>query len=296
MSEHARKQYYVNTMLSDQYEIYHVKDNVNNEKAVYHYHDFYEVHATLEGVATFYLDNRQFDITPGTVLLIHYNDLHRIIKQSTDYFERVYIFLTEKFLQDRSTEWTNLETCFHPIGEQRSKVLQLKPEKLHELLQFVDQKPSPEAYGSDILYEQQLVNYMMYLNQLIEEDTQENHALPNIQNERIVEMIHFITQNLSNALTLDEMEQTFYVSKYYITREFKKYTGFTFHQFVLKKKLLYAKQLLKQYKSSSDVYSKCGFNSYPHFLKAFKKEFGITPKEFLKHANENPPIKFTEPH
>ena len=92
MTHHNKKKYYVNTMLSDQYEIYHVKDNVNNEKTVYHYHDFYEVHATLEGVATFYLDNRQFDIVPGTVLLIHYNDLHRIMKQSTDYFERVYIF------------------------------------------------------------------------------------------------------------------------------------------------------------------------------------------------------------
>ena len=113
------------------------------------------------------------------------------MKQSTDYFERVYIFLTEKFLQDRSTEWTNLEACFHPVGEQRSKVLQLKPEKLHELLRFVDEKPSPEVYGSDILYEQQLVHYMMQLNQLIEEDTQENHGLPIIQNERIVEMIHF---------------------------------------------------------------------------------------------------------
>lgn len=296
MNQQNKKKYYVNTMLSDQYEIYHVKDNVNDDKTVYHYHDFYEVHATIEGVATFYLDNQQFDITPGTVLLIHYNDLHRIIKQSTDYCERVYIFLTEKFLQDRSTEWTNLEACFHPIGEQRSKVLQLKPEKLHELLQFVDEKPTQEAYGSDILYEQHLVNYMLYLNQLVEEDTQESQTSPVIQNERIVEMIRYISENLSFPLTLEEMENTFYVSKYYITREFKKHTGFTFHQFVLKKKLLYAKQLLKQYKNSSDVYSKCGFNSYPHFLKAFKKEFGITPKEFLKHANENSPIKFTEPH
>lgn len=288
--------YYVNTMLSEHYEIYHVKDNVNNGKTVYHYHDFYEVHATLSGAATFYLDNRQLNLEPGTVLLIHYNDLHRILKQSTDYFERVYVFITPKFLQDRSTEWTNLEACFQPVGEQRSKVIQMEPSHLHELLQFVDEKPSQEVYGSDIIYEQKLVDYMMCLNQLIVEEVPENQVLPAIQNERIVDMIHFISQNLSHPLTLEEMEQNFFVSKYYITREFKKYTGFTFHQFVLKKKLLYSKQLLKQYKSSSDVYSRCGFNSYSHFLKAFKKEFGITPKEFLKHANENPPIQFNQPH
>ncbi|MBD9758576.1 helix-turn-helix domain-containing protein, partial [Enterococcus faecium] len=64
------------------------------------------------------------------------------------------------------------------------------------------------------------------------------------------------------------------------------YTGFTFHQYVMKKKLIYAKHLLREYRSSSAVYSKSGFSSYPHFLKAFKREFGITPKEFLKRDTQ----------
>ena len=87
----------VNSMISDQYEIFHVKDMVSPEKTIYHYHDFYEVHCTLKGVATFFLDGHQFDVEAGTVLLIHYHDLHRIIKQSTDDFERMYIFLTPDF-------------------------------------------------------------------------------------------------------------------------------------------------------------------------------------------------------
>ena len=85
-----------------------------------------------------------------------------------------------------------------------------------------------------------------------------------IENERIEAMITYISQNLDQPLTLEQMEKIF-VTKYYVTREFKKHTGFTFHQFVLKKKLLYAKQLLKEYRSASDVYLKCGFESYPHF-------------------------------
>ncbi|MGC3658025.1 AraC family transcriptional regulator, partial [Enterococcus faecalis] len=38
-------------MISDQYEIFHVKDMVSPVKTIYHYHDFYEVHCTLKGVA-----------------------------------------------------------------------------------------------------------------------------------------------------------------------------------------------------------------------------------------------------
>lgn len=69
----------VNSMISDQYEIFHVKDMVSPENHL-SLPRFYEVHCTLKGVATFFLDGHQFDVEAGTVLLIHYHDLHRIIK------------------------------------------------------------------------------------------------------------------------------------------------------------------------------------------------------------------------
>ncbi|WP_280738089.1 MULTISPECIES: AraC family transcriptional regulator [unclassified Enterococcus] len=279
-------------MVSDQYEVYHVKDVVSQEKTLYHYHDFYEVHATLEGVATFYLDDKQFDIEAGTILLIHYNDLHRIIKQSTDYFERVYIFITPNFLESFSTKWTILADCFQSQGIGKSKVLRANPKLLKEKLAFVDSQPNPEVYGSDIKYRQDIINYMLFLNDLVLSEENEKQPKVVVQNERIEQMIQYISAHLANPLTLEEMEKVFFVSKYYITREFKKHTGITFHQFVMKKKLLYAKQLLKEYRSSSMVYSKCGFQTYSHFLKAFKKEFSMTPKEFLRKENENRSIHF----
>lgn len=272
----------VNTMVSDHYEIYRVKDVVSQQKTIYHSHDFYEIHATLEGEATFYLDGKQFTIQAGTVLLIHYHDLHRIVKQSTEVFERVYTFLTPSFLASRSTSFSNLEECFQPFGERKSLILQVDPEILQQQLEFSKTSPAKEVYGDDILYEQKLVDYLIFLNRVVQNMVNDDHPKALVQNERIEKMIQYISRNLSNPLTLEEMEKHFFVSKYYITREFKKHTGTTFHQYVMKKKLIYAKQLLREYRSSSAVYSKCGFVSYPHFLKVFKKEFGLTPKEFLK--------------
>lgn len=282
----------VNTMVSSQYEVFHVRDVVDQQKTLYHYHDFYEIHATLEGVGTFYLDGKEFDIGPGTVSLICYNDLHRIIKQNTNYFERVYIFLTPDFLRNSSTKWTNLEACFESPGGKRSRMLKTDPVQLKEQLAFIDEQPDPEKFGSDIDYQQQIIKYMMFLNQLAQ--SEENESTPKlvIENERVERMIQYITEHISNPLTLDEMEQHFFVSKYYITREFKKYTGLTFHQYVMKKKLLYAKQLLREYENSSEIYGRCGFTSYSHFLKAFKKEFQMTPKEFVQKNKENQKIHF----
>ncbi|WP_165004349.1 MULTISPECIES: AraC family transcriptional regulator [unclassified Enterococcus] len=277
----------VNTMVSDQYEIYHVKDIVSQNKTIYHHHDFYEIHATLKGEAIFYLDGRQFTIKEGSVLLIHSNDLHRIVRQSTELFERVYIFVTPSFLESRSTQWSNLSACFQPLGEKRSRVLKVTPELLKEKLSFIDHPPDRHVYGADIKYEQALVDYLIFLNQVVKQEENTSEQTAAIPNERVDQMIQYISKHLSNPLSLEEMEKQFFVSKYHITREFKKYTGFTFHQYVMKKKLIYSKQLLREYRSSSAVYSKCGFSSYPHFLKAFKREFGITPKEFLRRDTQN---------
>ncbi|MGM0156694.1 AraC family transcriptional regulator [Enterococcus sp. AZ191] len=189
----------------------------------------------MKGTAFFYLNGRQFTIEQGTILLIHSNDLHQIVRQSSDVFERVYVFVTSSFLENRSTRWTNLASCFQPLGENRSRILQVSPQLVKEKLSFIDSPPDKEIYGEDIKYEQALVDYFIFLNQAVqmEECTQAQNAV--VLNERVEQMMHYISNNLSHPLTLDEMEKYFFVSKYHITREFKKHTGVTFHQYVMKK-------------------------------------------------------------
>ena len=44
-----------------------------------------------------------------------------------------------------------------------------------------------------------------------------------------------------------------------------------------------AKELLKTGDPIISIYNKCGFQDYTSFFRAFKKEYGITPKEFQNH-------------
>lgn len=277
----------VNTMISDQYEIYHVKDVVDQSQTLYHYHDCYEIHATLEGEAVFYIDGEQFDIKAGTILLIPSNKMHRIVRQNSDYFERVYIFVTPFFLKQYSTSKSNLESCFGNYGLGEAKVLETSATELRKYLKFIYPEETGESFGLDITFEQVLVQYLIYLNRLVLSNDRELSPKVNSTNQRIDEMIKYISEHLSEDLTLERMEKDFYISKYHITREFKKHTGYTFHQFVLKKRLLYSKYLLREKKNANLVFMECGFVSYPHFLKAFKKEFNMTPKEFLNLSKNN---------
>lgn len=277
----------INTMVSDQFEIWHVEDQVTNEKAIYHYHDYYEIHATLSGEAEIFIEGEVFNLEPGTVLLIHSNDLHRILKQNSEYFERVYIFVTSSFLERHSTSVSNLENAFKSISSavHRSKVIKLPLEVLKEQLSFVttNLNPSEDRFGADIELENNLVNYIVHINRWIL-DSELYEKVDRSVDPLMDEMIRFVSENLTHELTLEDMEKQFFLSKYHIIRAFKKRTGLSFYQYVLKKRLLLSKQLLLKNNNIINIYSECGFASYTNYLRAFKKEFDMTPKEFIKKS------------
>nr|WP_231434789.1 hypothetical protein [Enterococcus casseliflavus] len=43
------------TMINDRFEAFHIKDIVEENNTLYHYHSFYEIHCTLKGSAVFFI-------------------------------------------------------------------------------------------------------------------------------------------------------------------------------------------------------------------------------------------------
>ena len=48
-----------------------------------------------------------------------------------------------------------------------------------------------------------------------------------------------------------------------------------------------AKQMLSTGKPSSEVYQSCGFGDYSNFYRAFRAEYQISPKEFVRRLKES---------
>ena len=72
-----------------------------------------------------------------------------------------------------------------------------------------------------------------------------------------------------------------YVSKSHLSHRFKEFTGLTLYQYIIKKRLVVARNMLREGAQVMDACLQCGFNDYSNFLKAFKREFGKSPKEFM---------------
>ena len=101
------------------------------------------------------------------------------------------------------------------------------------------------------------------------------------------EVFLFIQAHLTEELTLERLEKEFFVSREHIAREFKRQTGQTVHRYIVKARLDRCCTLIEQGLPITEVYKTSGFGGYNHFFRAFKKEYGMTPKAYFSTTRQD---------
>ena len=99
--------------------------------------------------------------------------------------------------------------------------------------------------------------------------------------------VEYINDHITEDITVESVCSNIYMSKYHFCRLFKEKIGLTVMEYVLKTRLVMAKELLEKEKTSiTEVASRCGFCSLSYFSRVFKEETGMTPLAYRKRRNE----------
>lgn len=101
--------------------------------------------------------------------------------------------------------------------------------------------------------------------------------------KQIEEIINYIKENLQEDLSIDTLSSKFFINKYYLMHKFKSQTGYTLHKYIQQKRLAFSKSLIIKGYKITEIYLKCGFGDYSSFIRAFKKAYGISPKDYYKN-------------
>ena len=78
---------------------------------------------------------------------------------------------------------------------------------------------------------------------------------------KLKQILHYLDEHYTETISLDFLAEEFYISKYYLAREFKKEYGTTIIRYVLAKKITHAKELLRYSNSSIEEIARlCGMD------------------------------------
>ncbi|NMB95427.1 MAG: AraC family transcriptional regulator [Clostridiaceae bacterium] len=271
-------------MITPNFEYFHYVDRSATE-IDYHNHDFYEIYFFISGNVTYMIEGKTYKLRPGDILLIHNNELHKPVVGQGEVYERIVVWLNPDFLKEESKYNTDLSLCFQSYSHDKNNLLRPGPESLHNLKDIINKFENAcnsISYGSDILKDLYLMEFIVHINKCYLE-SYGNIPHEGIEyNEKVNTIIQYINENIQSDLSLDSLSKKFYLSKYHLLREFKKYTGYTIHQYIRAKRLLMAKSLLREGLPVTEVCNKCGFADYSNFIRAFKKAFGAPPKTYVK--------------
>ncbi len=129
-------------------------------------------------------------------------------------------------------------------------------------------KPLSEEDADEIL--RNLDAYFNSYDEIVEE----------IGINRFNEVVDFINNNFDKKITLKEISEKFYFNMNYLSHALKKEFGMTLTEYLRKVRMQTARRLIKEgKKTTAEVAELVGMADYAHFHKAYKKYWGVTPKE-----------------
>ena len=278
--------------LNDNFKIFHIRDR-KDIKFEYHHHDFSKIVILIDGDLTYYIEGKAYILKPWDILFVNKNEIHKPVVNPNKYYERIVIWLNPDFMAKYAQGNNDLLKCFEVAIKNNYNLLRLNMKSIDiikNLIQDIQNCNNSNEFGSEILKESLFVQLMVLMNRLFL-NSDKNRDIEDIQYDKTIEgVLNYINSNLENDLSIDTIASEFFISKYYLMRKFKNQIGSSIHNYVVQKRLILARSLISDGLSMSSVCSRCGFNDYSSFVRAFKKVYGVSPSNYNPtiHNFENP--------
>lgn len=286
----------IKTMGATTYEIHHNKDAFTDflfpndavNTVPLHDHDFYEVYCFLAGSVRYNVESRLCDLKPGDILLIPPGTLHQpLFYRSKGDYERVVLWISAPYLLSLTRD-SSAANCF--LGTRGGGNLIRPPDsdRAH-IISLMDNLAANQHTDIPLreLRCRSLLNLLLCELNRLALAVQEAGTGPR-SSDTILAVLDHVNEALCKPLFVEQLAERFFISKSHLLREFKRLMGTSLHRYIVQKRLILAKQYLQEGIPPMQASLRCGFGEYTSFFRAFRREYGVTPTEYLRMAAQCP--------
>lgn len=279
---------YTDVMMGDRLNVTYLHDNYSI-KFANHHHGFYELLFILSGELSYEVEGRRYELKSGDIMLINLLEFHQAEIFASRPYERYVVWLHP----DQLSRWEklelnlNLRECFEQCTVNHNNLLRLDREEFARFVRLLrelwHERPQPGAEVSphkQALFESLGLELLVRLNQAYQNPLTLSSGMSKFDDPRMTQVVDYINENLGSDLSLDTLAARFHVSKFYLTRLFKEFTGQSLHQFVIGKRALQGKYLIERGMPPSRAALETGFADYSSFARNFKRLYNTAPSDF----------------
>lgn len=269
-------------MQTSDFEIFYYEDKELSDVSM-HRHDYYEIYFFLEGNVSYQIGKNTYPLTYGDICLIPPGVFHRpkfhdalspyrriVLWLSPDYFHRLQNLHPDITF---SFQYAHDISCHHFSSD--FAVAQIIFDKLIDIIE----ERRRDIPFHDAMISCYIASLLLSISRIVYDNQNPTRSVSE-QGNLFSHICDYIHTHLEDDLSLDALAQEFYVSKYHISHVFKDNMGMSVHRYVLKKRLYACKNNILAGMPLREVASTYGFKDYTNFFRAFKKEFGVAPKEY----------------
>lgn len=247
-----------------------------------HSHSFFEIIYCESGNIQYLIADKRYRIHAGDIILVPPAISHRPIfyEEMTEPYSRIVIWISSDFLRGLSS------VCPEEILSRlysRDHFLLRTEGTSYKYLETYFKQGLKETTNAAPLWELSLYgNTAVLLTHLGRALLSLGNIFPIEKREDIDKIITYIEKNYSNKITLEDTAKAFHISTSTLGKLFYSKLGISFYQFVTQRRLIHAKLQIEEGYSMEETALNCGFCDYSAFYRAFKKEYGISPREYKK--------------
>lgn len=217
-----------------------------------HTHDDYEIYMFLEGDTKYIVEEKIYSLTPGDVIVIRKHEMHRAFHNTQSPYHRFVLMVSPEFFQQNHCP--EYEAQFINTGiDNKISAESVRSGGLYDAFLRL-KKYSRDFTLTDTPAIRSVIVEILYLINNIR-----SFEVSDVSHKQLKPVIAFLNSHYTENISLDELEKQFFVSKYHLCRLFHQNTGLTIHQYLTRKRLTLASEIINTGKSLSEAAALSGF-------------------------------------
>ncbi|PYI56321.1 AraC family transcriptional regulator [Paenibacillus flagellatus] len=225
---------------------------------------------TVSGFAEIRIRDRTYRLEPGKAFFVPFaGDYHYYLPQESDHYECLFVSFDGP---EAEKCWSYVDQTLGPVAAfpEHSQPIRY----LRHMYQEAKAKAVTDAYKLSMLAYPFLMDLYRFCK---------GHGTPGVWPDIVTKAVRLLDERYRDLQNLDELADALGISKYYFIKLFRRTVGKTPIEYLSRKRMEKAVELLRQTdRSLDDIAQQVGYMNVNYFSKVFRKYFGVPPGQFRK--------------